>query len=82
MQKAFSQGLYNEKSVKISKEKKHSKLPSFKPENPQVFFDIGIGKEEDEDYVKERIVFELFGDVPKTCENFRGLCTGEYGGHG
>jgi cyclophilin family peptidyl-prolyl cis-trans isomerase len=82
MQKAFSQGLYNEKTVKISKEKKHSALPKFKPENPQVFFDIGIGKEDDEDYIKERIVFELFGDVPKTCENFRGLCTGEYGGQG
>ena len=29
-----------------------------------------------------RVVFELFGDVPKTSENFRGICTGDYGGRG
>jgi peptidyl-prolyl isomerase D len=57
-------------------------LPAFNPENPQVFFDMSIGNEGEEDYRKERVVFELFGDVPKTCENFRGLCTGEYGGQG
>ena len=27
-----------------------------------------------------RVVFELFSDLtPKTAENFKGLCTGEYG---
>jgi len=43
--------------------------------NPRCFFDITIdGKEEG------RIIFELFADVtPKTCENFRALCTGELG---
>ncbi len=81
MQKFFSQGVYNEKSgAKISSEK--TKLPKFNSENPQVFFDIAIGNEGDEAYTKERVVFELFKDVPKTCENFRGLCTGEYGGKG
>ena len=79
MAKFFSQGVYNEKeAAKMNRE--HFKLPPFDPKNPQVFFDMAIGSEGEEDYRKERVVFELFGDVPKTCENFRGLCTGEYGG--
>uniref|UniRef100_A0A0X3PYP5 Peptidyl-prolyl cis-trans isomerase n=1 Tax=Schistocephalus solidus TaxID=70667 RepID=A0A0X3PYP5_SCHSO len=44
------------------------------PKNPVVFFDITIGGQE-----IGRIQFELFADVvPKTAENFRQLCTGEY----
>jgi cyclophilin family peptidyl-prolyl cis-trans isomerase len=74
--------VYNEKTVKIETKREFDKLPQFKAENPQVFFDLAIGNEGDEDYIKERVVFELFADVPKTCENFRGLCTGEYGGVG
>ena len=43
--------------------------------NPRVFFDIRIGSEQ-----TGRIVIELFYDVtPKTCKNFRCLCTGEKG---
>lgn len=44
------------------------------PENPVVFFDIAIGGRD-----AGRIKMELFADkVPKTAENFRQLCTGEY----
>lgn len=81
MKKMFSEGMYNDKDAgKIEREL--TELPAFKPTNPQVYFDLSIGNEEDEDYVKERVVFELFGDVPKTCENFRALCTGEKEGEG
>jgi len=39
-----------------------------------VFFDVSIGG-----HNAGRIVMELFADVvPKTCENFREFCTGEY----
>ncbi|XP_022660834.1 peptidyl-prolyl cis-trans isomerase H-like [Varroa jacobsoni] len=44
------------------------------PNNPVVFFDITIGTTE-----VGRMVIELFADVvPKTAENFRQFCTGEY----
>jgi cyclophilin family peptidyl-prolyl cis-trans isomerase len=42
---------------------------------PHVYLDIMIGSE-----AGGRIVFELFSDLtPRTAENFKGLCTGEYG---
>lgn len=42
--------------------------------NPVVFFDITIGG-----HAAGRIKLELFADkVPKTAENFRQLCTGEF----
>lgn len=44
------------------------------PGNPVCFFDIQIGNVD-----VGRISFELFADVaPKTAENFRQFCTGEY----
>ncbi|EAA04625.2 peptidyl-prolyl cis-trans isomerase H isoform X1 [Anopheles arabiensis] len=44
------------------------------PNNPVVFMDITVGTAE-----IGRMVFELYADVvPKTCENFRQFCTGEY----
>lgn len=42
--------------------------------NPIVFFDVSIGGQE-----VGRIKMELFADVvPKTAENFRQFCTGEF----
>ncbi|DBA76983.1 hypothetical protein WJX77_003955 [Trebouxia sp. C0004] len=44
-------------------------------DNPRVYLDIDIGGQP-----VGRVVIELFADiVPKTCENFRCLCTGERG---
>lgn len=43
--------------------------------NIRVYLDISIGSR-----TGGRVVFELFSDVtPRTAENFRGLCTGEFG---
>uniref|UniRef100_A0AAX7VSB8 peptidylprolyl isomerase n=1 Tax=Astatotilapia calliptera TaxID=8154 RepID=A0AAX7VSB8_ASTCA len=46
-----------------------------KVQRPRCFLDIGISN-----VLVGRIVVELFADIcPKTCENFRCLCTGEKG---
>lgn len=43
--------------------------------NPHCYLDFTIGSE-----AAGRVVIELFADLtPLTAENFRGLCTGEYG---
>lgn len=45
------------------------------PKNPIVFLDIQIDVER-----TGRVIIELRKDIaPKTCENFRALCTGEKG---
>jgi len=46
------------------------------PHRPRVFLDINIGEEP-----AGRLTIELFADKnPKTCENFRQLCTAEHEG--
>lgn len=46
-----------------------------KVQRPRCFFDLSINN-----VTIGRVVFELFTDIcPKTCENFRCLCTGEKG---
>ena len=68
----FSQNLYEDKVLPVNPvapPKEQNK------ENPVVFLDIKIGEKE-----AKRVEIELFKDkVPKTCENFRCLCTGEKG---
>jgi cyclophilin family peptidyl-prolyl cis-trans isomerase len=71
----------NNKSSNSSSNKKQSLTKSAVDEeqkstnNPVVFFDITIG-----DVPAGRIEILLRADVcPKTCENFRSLCTGERG---
>jgi len=54
------------------------KLKEMSKKNPFIFMDVSIGS-----CPIGRVMYELFIDLtPKTAENFRGLCTGEYGNVG
>jgi peptidyl-prolyl isomerase H (cyclophilin H) len=47
--------------------------------NVVVFFDVSLGESGDNETPLGRIKIELFQqDCPKTCENFRQFCTGEF----
>ena len=75
--KKFSKNIFKQK---LYDDKPNNFKPNFIPEkinenNPKCFFEIQIGKNDEN---LKRIEFELFKDhVPKTSENFRCLCTGE-----
>ena len=66
----FSQNLYEDKVTPV----KPAEPPKEQnKDNPVCFLDLKIGENE-----PKRVEVELFKDkVPKTCENFRCLCTGE-----
>ncbi|RMX51775.1 hypothetical protein pdam_00011634 [Pocillopora damicornis] len=50
-------------------------VPKAKGYRPRCFFDVEINGSQ-----VGRVIFELFADIcPKTCDNFRALCTGENG---
>jgi len=55
-------------------------LPDFNPENPQVYFNIQVGQQDEPEFKRGTVVFELFAAVNhKTAEHFRCLCTREKG---
>eukprot|EP01063_Lacrimia_lanifica_P031563 TRINITY_DN522_c5_g1_i1.p1 TRINITY_DN522_c5_g1~~TRINITY_DN522_c5_g1_i1.p1 ORF type:complete len:211 (+),score=74.80 TRINITY_DN522_c5_g1_i1:66-698(+) len=61
-------------AAKKAKTEEAPAAPEVKDPNPIVFFDVSIGG-----VPAGRIKMELFADVvPKTAENFRQMCTGEF----
>lgn len=54
--------------------KTENEVSLIKSNRTRCFFDIEFNG-----HPVGRIIFELFNDLcPKTCENFRALCTGNY----
>eukprot|EP01059_Diplonema_ambulator_P019914 TRINITY_DN33598_c0_g1_i1.p1 TRINITY_DN33598_c0_g1~~TRINITY_DN33598_c0_g1_i1.p1 ORF type:complete len:212 (+),score=56.30 TRINITY_DN33598_c0_g1_i1:48-638(+) len=59
---------------KLETEEEEGKKAKVAEPNPVVFFDVTIGG-----VAQGRVKMELYADVvPKTAENFRQLCTGEF----
>jgi cyclophilin family peptidyl-prolyl cis-trans isomerase len=70
--------LDNLENLFFCKPKPKNQQKKMSRKNPLAFMDISIGSKP-----IGRVIFELFMDMtPKTSENFRGLCTGEYGNVG
>lgn len=62
-------------TVGTDSESEEKPSPAPPPQRIRCFFDVTLGS-----LPAGRIVFELYPDItPKTCENFRALCTGEKG---
>jgi hypothetical protein len=65
--------LYEEKKIELKNG--FRALDKFDPKNDQVWLEIQVDPTS-----KIYLVIELFSRIlPRTCENFRALCTGERG---